>query len=73
MEELFGPVLGKRPTPSTLPLKEETPERPAKAGKPNAGGKGRGAGSQGQGSRGRNQRSQGSGGASGRREARRVR
>ena len=65
MEELFGPVLGKRPTPSTLPPKEEATERPAKAGKPNAGGKGRGAGSQGQGPRGRNQRSQGSGGASG--------
>ena len=65
MEELFGPVLGKRPTPSTLPPKEEATERPAKAGKPNAGGKGRGAGSQGQGSRGRNQRSKGSGGASG--------
>ena len=61
MEELFGPVLGKRPTPATLPPKEEATERPAKAGKPNAGGKGRGAGSQGQGSRGRNQRSQGSG------------
>ena len=36
MEELLGPVLGKRPTPSTLP---PNPGKAGQAGKPNAGGR----------------------------------
>eukprot|EP00439_Symbiodinium_sp_Y106_P029439 s6551_g3.t1 len=42
MQELFGPLLGKRNTPAEDAAKESQTERPSKAGRQNDGGKGRG-------------------------------
>ncbi|CAE7241161.1 Riok1 [Symbiodinium necroappetens] len=40
--EMFGPLLGKRATPTAEPDQQSTTERPNKSGKQNEGGKGKG-------------------------------
>ncbi|OLP90620.1 Serine/threonine-protein kinase RIO1 [Symbiodinium microadriaticum] len=42
LTEMFGPLLGKRATPTTEPNQQSTAERPNKSGKQNEGGKGKG-------------------------------
>ncbi|CAE7256942.1 unnamed protein product, partial [Symbiodinium sp. KB8] len=42
LKEMFGPLLGKRATPTTEPNQQSTAERPNKSGKQNEGGKGKG-------------------------------
>ena len=42
LKEMFGPLLGKRATPTVEPDQQSTTERPNKSGKQNEGGKGKG-------------------------------
>ena len=42
LKEMFGPLLGKRATPTAEPDQQNTTERPNKSGKQNEGGKGKG-------------------------------